>query len=89
MFVENQQVVQYRFQRLKLIWNPQTGRITVGNIGDIYVNAHRSSFPPAFWSRSTATTGKVLELRMAIGLTQSVARVGQGQGITVAVDARE
>ena len=90
MFVENQQVVQY-FQRMKLIWNPQTGRITVGNLGDVYVNAHRSTFPPSVLeSLSYRHNGQgVLELRMAIGLTHSVARVGQGQGVTVAVvDAR-
>lgn len=90
MFVENQKVVQY-FQRIKLIWNPQTGRITVGNLGDVYVNAHRSTLPSSVLeSISYLHNGQgVLELRMAIGLANSVARLDRGQDVTVAVlDAR-
>ena len=90
MFVENQKVVQY-FQRLKLIWNPQTGRITVGNLGDIYVNAHRSTLPSSVLeSLSYRHSGQgVLELRIAIGLSNSVAWSNLGQDVTIAVvDAR-
>jgi hypothetical protein len=91
MLVENQQVVQY-FQRLKLIWDPQTGRIIVGNLGDVYVNAHRSTLPFNVLNSLSYLYDdqRELELRMAIGLTNSVARSEFGQEVTVAVvDARD
>ncbi len=86
MFVEDRQVVQY-FQRMKLIWTPQTARVAVGSLGELYVNAHRTSLPvnaleslPYRYS----TLG-VLDLRMVIGLSRSVARSQKDQTVTVVV----
>ncbi len=45
MFIEDQKIVQY-FQRLKLVWDPRTMRVTTGSLGDLYVKTHRDSFPP-------------------------------------------
>jgi hypothetical protein len=86
MFVENQKVVQY-FQRMKLIWTPQTGRITVGSLGDLYVNAHRSSLPTnALESLPYRLNGQgVPELRVSLGLSRSVARSDKSQIVTVIV----
>ena len=86
MFVENQKVVQY-YQRMKLIWTPQTGRITVGNLGDLYVNAHRSSLPTnALESLPYRLNSQgIPELRMALGLSRSVARSDNSQIATVVV----
>jgi hypothetical protein len=44
MFTEDQKIVQY-FQRLKLVWNPRTMRVTTGSLGELYVKTHRDSFP--------------------------------------------
>ena len=86
MFVENQRVVQY-FQRMKVIWTPQTGRVTVGNLGDLYVNAHRSSLPlNALESLPYRYTDRgVMDLRVAVGLSRSVARSQKSQTVTVVV----
>jgi 5-hydroxyisourate hydrolase-like protein (transthyretin family) len=86
MFVENQRVVQY-FQRMKLIWTPQTGRVSVGNLGELYVAAHRSSLPMnALESLPYRYNDRgVVDLRTAIGLSRSVARSQKSQIVTVVV----
>jgi hypothetical protein len=86
MFVENQKVVQY-FQRMKLIWSPQTGRVGVGNLGELYVNAHRSSLPlNALESLPYRYNDRGVEnLRIVIGLSRSVARSQKSQTVTVVV----
>lgn len=44
MFTEDQNIVQY-FQRLKLVWNPRTMRVTTGSLGELYVKTNRDGFP--------------------------------------------
>jgi hypothetical protein len=91
MFVENQRVVQY-FQRMKLVWTPQTGRVSVGNLGELYVNAHRSSLPLSALESLPYRYSDlgVADLRMVISLSRSVARSQETQTVTVVVlDDRE
>jgi hypothetical protein len=45
MVVEDQKIVQY-FQRIKLVCDPRTMRISTGSLGDLYVKTYRDSFPP-------------------------------------------
>jgi hypothetical protein len=86
MLVENQKVVQY-FQCLKLIWDPAVAEMMVGNLGEIYVNAHRDVIPldvrepipahPAFSEEPS--------LDVSIALAHPVANSAEGQVVTVMV----
>jgi len=86
MLLENQKVVQY-FQRLKLIWDPMTSQMTVGNLGEIYVNAHRGTIPADVLEPASYRYGSlgVQDLRVAIGLSNPMAGQDAGQNVTVVV----
>ncbi|MGC9469703.1 MAG: hypothetical protein ACP5HS_13995 [Anaerolineae bacterium] len=86
MHFENQRVVQY-FEKTKLIWDPQTGEVSVGNLGDLYIKVHRSSLPPTVLAatnlRSTAQVHR--DLRAVVGLGQTVVSSGLRQDVRVIV----
>lgn len=86
MLLENQKVVQY-FQRLKLIWDPVTSRMSVGNLGEIYVSAHRGTIPSDVLEPASYRYGSegVQDLRVAIGLSNSTVGQDTGQNVTVVV----
>jgi 5-hydroxyisourate hydrolase-like protein (transthyretin family) len=86
MLNENQKVVQY-FQRLKLIWDPATAQMTVGNLGEIYVNAHRGSIPFDVLEPLDFIFDNQGEqnLRVVVGVLNSMAGPDVGQRVTVVV----
>jgi len=86
MLNENQKIVQY-FQRLKLIWDPNTAQMTVGNLGEIYVNANRGTIPTDVLEPAAYRYGSesVQALRVAVGVSQMMAEPVRGQGVTVVV----
>ncbi len=86
MQVEDQKVVQY-FQRLKLIWDPGTGRVTVDNLGDMYVNAHRGRLPPDVLTPPSARYGGAApqKLRTMVGLGHAVVGMGESQDVAVVI----
>ncbi|MCJ7551262.1 MAG: hypothetical protein MUQ30_16430 [Anaerolineae bacterium] len=86
MLLENQKVVQY-FQRLKLIWDPVTSQMAVGNLGEIYVNAHRGTIPSDVLAPASYRYGSkgVQDLCVAIGMSNSMVGQDAGQKVTVVV----
>ncbi len=86
MLLENQKVVQY-FQRLKLIWDPVTSQMAVGNLGAIYVNAHRGTIPSDVLEPASYRYGSrgVQDRRVASGLSNSMVGQFAGQSVTVVV----
>lgn len=86
MLVENQRVVQY-FQSFKLIWDPVLAEMTVGNLGEVYVNAHRNNMPLDVLEPIIAAMSFEEEpnLQVSVGLAHPVAKYQDGQDITVLV----
>ncbi|MBN1246245.1 MAG: hypothetical protein JXC32_01240 [Anaerolineae bacterium] len=86
MLVENQKVVQY-FQCLKLIWDPVLAEMTVGNLGEIYVNAHRDTIPLDVLEpiRPRELYREEPNLQVSVGLAHPVAKFEDGQTVTVVV----
>lgn len=91
MLVENQRIVQY-FQRLKLIWDPVNLEMTVGNLGELYVNAHPDMMPPDVTvpaSYRVGSTSVPAELDVVVGIGHAVVSAKKGQSVTaVVVDVR-
>lgn len=88
MLIENQRVVQY-FQRLKLVWDPRTAQMSVGNLGELYVSLHRDRLPPdalmrGSYSYRIAGQGSV-SWRILVGVGQSVANLERMQEIRILV----
>ncbi|MGC9520438.1 MAG: hypothetical protein ACP5HG_00980 [Anaerolineae bacterium] len=86
MLAEDQKVVQY-FQRLKLIYDPSTGRVTVDNLGDMYVNAHRGRLPPDVLTPPSARFGGAApqKLRTMVGVGHAVVGMGESQDVAVVI----
>ena len=86
MALENQKVVQY-FQRAKLIWDPGTAELTVGNLGALYVRAHRSNLPYDAFTPLPYRYGDHIpqELRVLLGASQSIVDAGEDMTVTVVV----
>jgi hypothetical protein len=75
MFIEDQKVVQY-FQRLKLVWDPRTMRVTTGSLGDLYVKTHGDSFPPNVLKPVDLQFGESREWELSAMLGVSHATLG-------------
>jgi hypothetical protein len=86
MLVENQKVIQY-FQCLQLIWDPGTAEVAVGNLGEVYVNAHRNVIPPDVLEPLYARRAfrEASGLQVVLGLGHPVAHYAKGQPLTVLV----
>ena len=90
MYVENGQLVQH-FQRLKLIWDLEMGRIKVGNLGEVYVRHNRNHMPPSAIIpkgsdlRVDPAGPPVGMLRVVVGLADSVVSPGDNQIVTAVV----
>lgn len=92
MYLEDRQIVQY-FQRLKLIWNigARGPNMTVGNLGELYVEKYRDRIPPhALAPYTTSLTtyedqGLVRDLQVIIDLSETVIAVGESQVVSVLV----
>ena len=63
MFIEDQKIVQY-FQRIKLVWDPRTMRVTTGSLGDLYVKTHQDTFPPNVLKSLDLQYGESRELEL-------------------------
>jgi hypothetical protein len=72
MFIEDQKIVQY-FQRIKLVWDPRTMRVTTGSLGDLYVKTHQDTFPPNVLKPPELQygEGRELELLARIGVNNT------------------
>ena len=84
MFVEDQRVVQY-FQRMKLIWDMEASRVTVGNLGELYITVYA---PPAEFLRPDPAfqiSPEIVELDLIIDLGYWVANRARGQDVTAVV----
>lgn len=86
MLFENQKAIQY-FQRLELIWDPATAETRVGNLGEVYVNAHRNVIPADVLEPLSArrASREAPGLQVVVGLGYPVARHMRGQPMTVIV----
>jgi hypothetical protein len=84
MFFEDQNVVQY-FQRMKLVWDVGASRVTVANLGELYVSVYA---PPAeFLTPEPAfqISTAQLNLEVIIDLGHWVANLAQDQEVTTVV----
>jgi len=84
MLIENQRIVQY-FQRLKLVWDPWASRMSVGNLGELYVSLHRDRLPPDALMRGSyriAGQGPV-SWRIRVGMGRSVVGLERMQEVRI------
>jgi hypothetical protein len=86
MLQGNQKVTQY-FQCLQLIWDPATAETRVGNLGEVYVNAHRNLIPPDVLEPLYARRAfrEAPGLQVIVGVGYPVAQYKRGQQMTVIV----
>lgn len=92
MYLEDRRVVQY-FQRLKLIWNvgAQGPRMTVGDLGELYVEKHQDRIPPhALEPYTTSLTAYddepiIRDLQVVVDVRDTVIAAGEEQVVSVLV----